>query len=472
MSPHVALTLPNGVKIVVPDRLTLLTPYVLIEQQDWFEDEIRFLRRVLGEGQKLIDVGANYGMYTLSLAKEVGPGGRVWAFEPSTSTADMLERGVAANGFGQVVVTRCALSDAPGKARFSNLENSEFNALNRDGGSPDADTEEVEVDTLDRCLERWNWEAMDFLKLDAEGEEARILDGGRVFFERLSPLVLYEIKADGFHHIELLRQFEALGYRSFRLAPGPGVLIPFGPGDEPDAFLLNLFACKPDRSARLRDAGVLVERRADGDTPATTPLARHHWTQALAGLPYGRLLSPQWSARVVDPSAAALDRALALHACSVDPTLDATTRLSALSTSYRLLREACASRPPGVCLSSLGRVAAELGERQVAVDSFETLIQHLLEQGSFDPSEPFLAPRSRFDLLDPQGKLGDWFVAGLLEARETLGAYSTYYTGGSTLPRLQEIIRLGFASPEMKRRLRLVTTVFGAADSKGAPLAD
>ena len=63
------LEIAGGVRVVVPDSLNLLTPYVLIEQQDWFEDEIGFVRRLLRPGQQAIDIGANYGVYTLTMAK-------------------------------------------------------------------------------------------------------------------------------------------------------------------------------------------------------------------------------------------------------------------------------------------------------------------------------------------------------------------------------------------------------------------
>ena len=40
MIPSITLTMIDGVQIVVPDSLNLMTPYILLEQQDWFEDEI------------------------------------------------------------------------------------------------------------------------------------------------------------------------------------------------------------------------------------------------------------------------------------------------------------------------------------------------------------------------------------------------------------------------------------------------
>src|SRR2546429_193801 len=62
------LEIAGGVRIVMPDSLNLITPYVLYEQQDWFEEELGFLRRILRPGENAIDIGANYGVYALSIA--------------------------------------------------------------------------------------------------------------------------------------------------------------------------------------------------------------------------------------------------------------------------------------------------------------------------------------------------------------------------------------------------------------------
>ena len=108
------LPLPGGLQIQVPDSLDLITPYVLLEQGDWFEDEIKFLRKILRSGEKIIDIGANYGTYTLTMARAVGEGGAWWAFEPASSTAQCLRASIEANGLGHVVLEQCALSSAPG----------------------------------------------------------------------------------------------------------------------------------------------------------------------------------------------------------------------------------------------------------------------------------------------------------------------------------------------------------------------
>jgi predicted O-methyltransferase YrrM len=110
---HITLTIDAGVRVVVPDSLDQLTPYALYEQQDWFEDEIKFLRGLLEAGQRVIDIGSNCGVYTLGMAHTVGPAGHVWAVEPASDTARLLAEGIAANGFSQVTLERCALSERP-----------------------------------------------------------------------------------------------------------------------------------------------------------------------------------------------------------------------------------------------------------------------------------------------------------------------------------------------------------------------
>jgi len=104
---------PDG-GIFVPPSVQYLSTYVLLEQEDWFEKEIRFVRTLLLPGMRAIDVGANFGLYTLALARAVGRGGAVWAFEPAELTLALLRQTVAANALSQVVVCPLALSDHAG----------------------------------------------------------------------------------------------------------------------------------------------------------------------------------------------------------------------------------------------------------------------------------------------------------------------------------------------------------------------
>jgi FkbM family methyltransferase len=458
----------GGARVVTPDSLNLVTPYVLFEQQDWFEEEIGFLRSFLQPGYRAIDVGANYGVYTLSIAKAVGPTGAVWAFEPATSTASFLEQGIAANGFTHVTLEHSALSRECGSAQLSLNNDSELNALVR--GEPAAGaTETVPLVTLDDCLKRYGWKRIDFMKIDAEGEEASIIEGGRRFFADLSPLILYEVKAGNTLHLELVASFAAIGFDSYRLVPGLNMMVPFDAAAKPDDYLLNLFCCKKDVAASLSDRGLLIDATAVAASRAGNRLEQlrqkqsqeYTWERRIGALPYASACAPSWN---TSPAAtAALSEALSGYAISRDVKVAPPERFSALEASLIGLMSLSQDAQHPLRLASLARVARAYGARGVAVIALGRLLETLLKDQSVPLDEPFLAPGERFDAVDPGENIQDWILAAALEEMETLSAFSSFYSGAHSKPRLELICSLGYESAEMRRRLELINTRFPAS---------
>jgi FkbM family methyltransferase len=455
----------DGVRVVVPDSLDLITPYVLLEQQDWFEDEIKFLRRLLQPGQKVIDIGANCGVYTLSMAKTVGPTGHVWAFEPASSTARLLAEGIAANGFTQVTLERSALSCETGTAQLSLHEQSELNALVHDPLAVGA-SEAVPLATLDVCLETCGWQDIELIKIDAEGEEANILKGGARFFAEQSPLVLYEVRARKDLHLELVQAFKDLGYNSYRLVPGLNLLVPFNTGSPPDRYLLNLFCCKPDRAARLAALGFLVQAPAHavGTWESADNRDVHGWRNVLTRLPYGAQLAKLWEQTVAGRQSGEVENALSLYSLSRDSSQPAVERFCALEASFGQLRTLCDSDPSHLRLASLARVARDYGARTVAVDALAQLCSRVLEHKSVDLSEPFLPPGERFDWVPPGKTFGNWMLSAAVEEFERTSSFSSTFSIDQSRQLLELIRDLGFFGPEMQRRLDLVKRRFKTAN--------
>ncbi|WP_085553533.1 FkbM family methyltransferase [Azospirillum agricola] len=89
-----------------------MTPYILLELEDWFEDEITFVRTCVEPGTQAFDIGSNHGVYALAIAARLGQSGHVWAFEPTRKPLAMLRASVAENGFDHLMtIVDCALSD-------------------------------------------------------------------------------------------------------------------------------------------------------------------------------------------------------------------------------------------------------------------------------------------------------------------------------------------------------------------------
>jgi hypothetical protein len=320
-------------------------------------------------------------------------------------------------------------------------------------------------------MPEYGWKDIDFVKIDAEGEETNILRAAARFLAAESPLIQYEIKASFAINLALVNQFAALGYESYRLVPGLDLLVPFQEDDTPDEFLLNLFCCKPDRAARLAAQGFLLQEGTNASAARPGELTRlsdssdpHGWRKALAGLPYGALLAAEWTQKMARNESHEVEQSLFHYALSQDTSLQAAERFAALVASYEGFDRICASQPTGLRLSSLARVALDCGARSAAFKALAQLYDSILkQQGQVDTSEPFLAPGARFDTVPPGARqdVPRWIAAAVLEQLEKNEYLSSFYAGKSTRWRLEMIRDLGFGSEEMKRRLALVQKRFG-----------
>lgn len=436
--------------IKVPDSLGLITPYVLREQEKWFEDEIGFVRQVLRPGARVIDVGANYGVYTLLMAKAVGDQGHVWAFEPAIATVRSLQNSVSLNHFKNVTVIHAALSNQIGKAHLRLDQNSELNSLVSESSTL---TEEVRVTMLDRCKSEFAFKEIEFIKLDAEGEEQNILAGGTEFLATESPLVMFELKHGKTVNVGLISRFAELGYSTYRLIPGLNLLAPFGNDEPPDPYLLNLFCCKNDRAVELENAGWLVRQPPGPDIMERG--VYDSWENALYSLPFAQSLRQQWQTSSA-PGEESYLKAIELYFLAHADSRTSYQRYHALQASFNSLKQISGTGQKLTHLSTFARVAAEMGYRGVAVQAVAKQGEILTKTRHALLDEPFLPACSRFDHLDPGNRPNDWFLACLLETHETLYAYSSYYTGQSTLGNLETIKGLGFQGAEMERRRQLI----------------
>jgi len=450
MDDSIAVTIRGGARISVPHSLHLITPYVLLEQEDWFEDEIRLVRRYLQPGMRCVDAGASFGIYTAVMAQRVETSGRVWAFEPTPRTADYLQNTLELNDATNVTLTRAALSDRPGTVAFSVGEHSELNAVAKDAASGNV---QVEAITLDQAAAEGGWGDIDFIKLDVEGHEREVVAGGAVFFASASPLAMFEIKAGDRVDLGMLAPFRTLGYRFFRSLPQPPMLVPFDEAAQPDVAQLNIFAAKEDRVRRLAAAGLLAE--GAGAVPETTAGA---WADYLRTAPYAQDLLRGWPQKAglfAGADARLYFRALVRYAQSRAPALDASTRIALLKQAKQEVTESIARNDTlSRCVTS-ARLAYELGERVTAVEALRRALPRIPAESYRLLAEPFLAPSSRHERIRIDAP-DAWLFSAVGEQIERLGAYSSFLTGTSTLGLLDALVQMPFGSPEMERRRQLI----------------
>lgn len=159
--------------------------------REYYEPELAYLERILSPRKVFLDVGANFGVYTLVASKLVGEAGRVLAFEPTAQSFATLRQNIELNHSSNVCAFRVALAETRGKAWLYHGWDPVGNSLGKDPLYGN-EGEEVQVETLDQLLEENGVDGVDAIKIDVEGAEELVLRGAIKCLTTQHPVVIFE----------------------------------------------------------------------------------------------------------------------------------------------------------------------------------------------------------------------------------------------------------------------------------------
>lgn len=454
--PVLPVEIPLGVKICVENDLTQMSTYVLLEQEDWFEDDMSFMRRFVKPGMRILDIGANHGVYGLTFARLLEDAGHVWAIEPASQPGAMIEAGIRLNGLQErISLLPVALSDHEGEAELNLGGSSELNTLQTTNGSNR--TETIQLRTLDGLLDVLGTEPIDFIKLDAEGEEVNVLKGGHRFFQQHDPVILFELKHGSHVNFKLLGAFEILGMSCYYLVPGLQALVPVDDPQKVDGYTLNLYAMKPSKAAELAGRGLLLDSSNESSSPDETS-GETDWAEALADRPFSAFFLQGWrESRAVfeaEPDwseyASSLSELLAFE----HPGLPLGTRWKAACRAVARLEARIQQH--GVearTVLLLIRLLNGMGARSRAIGTitrhgliFKSPRREVMER-------PFVPPLPSQDALPVKSDPSLWLEARVQEALERRRAFSSFFTRDVNL--LSQIVKNPERSVETDRRVAL-----------------
>ena len=140
--------------------------------------ETALLGSILRPGATFVDVGANWGYFTLLGAHLVGPGGQVAALEPDPRLFATLAANVAVNGLAQVAVLPVAAAEHDAPLTLAGYAEDGGNwgvsSLVAPGDGPCFTVHGRPVDVV---LDELGIERVELLKMDIEGAEVAALEG-------------------------------------------------------------------------------------------------------------------------------------------------------------------------------------------------------------------------------------------------------------------------------------------------------
>ena len=213
------------------DGLTVVTDFAderileVIHEIRGENTEYRVMRSLLSTGGTFVDVGANFGTFSLLASRLVGPSGKVIAIEPQRRLAGMLGESVELSGVTNCEIVQAAAGRGSGNATLLVPRDDSGRAgfFQRFSGNRAHDEIPVKVKPIDVILSGSTDRMGLMLKIDVEGSELDVLDGASITIEALRPAIMIELNpwsaaAAGRSTEEIIDRLVSFGYSSFSTA--------------------------------------------------------------------------------------------------------------------------------------------------------------------------------------------------------------------------------------------------------------
>jgi FkbM family methyltransferase len=190
---HVVSKLENGMQIIINKHDRCVCRFIRVTGH-WDANELKVLNKIVRPGFKVIEVGGNFGCYTLTMAGLVGTTGKVHSFEANPRVSKYLEESVKLNNLQNIITIH---HKAASNKHYNGMM--VYGLANIGGGYILDNTEAakkvcenndcvpIEAVTLDSMFEN---EKIDLLKIDAEGAEPWIIEGAEKMLKNNPNIIL------------------------------------------------------------------------------------------------------------------------------------------------------------------------------------------------------------------------------------------------------------------------------------------
>jgi len=188
-------------------------------------DTLAIFNKFIKRNNICLDIGANVGALSLAMAKLVGKNGRVYSFEPGPRNYERLSFNIKLNkGFDKIIQPiKKGVSNTEGNLYWEEEIHNPGNAVLKNNGNI-----EVPITTIDNFFNNLQIPRLDFVKIDVEGMELEVLQGGIetwkvyepiFYFESMEPFRFREendnTKKDVFYEIESF--FKSINYSLYNI---------------------------------------------------------------------------------------------------------------------------------------------------------------------------------------------------------------------------------------------------------------
>lgn len=172
------------------------------------------LQKLVSPGDVVFDIGANIGAHTLGLARCVGQSGQVFAFEPTDFAFVKLKRNLALNPeleartFPQQILLAAEPAGSPRRELYASWPLEKDDSVHPKHRGRLVTAWGASIDSLDHFVERQSIDRLNLIKIDVDGSELPVLQGGLRVLDKFRPILVMEMSP--YVHAENQHSFGAL----------------------------------------------------------------------------------------------------------------------------------------------------------------------------------------------------------------------------------------------------------------------
>ena len=154
---------------------------------------------IVKEGDIVVDIGANQGLYTVFLSRLVGQKGKVHAFEPDPRNFLILKH--RTRKLKNVIIERSAVGNKKSRVKFYLDKFMGMSTIYKDAGASPITCLEIDMVSLDDYFKGFKGDIA-LIKMDVQGSEPLVLNGMKDLIKKVKVLIFefwpLGIKAAGF----------------------------------------------------------------------------------------------------------------------------------------------------------------------------------------------------------------------------------------------------------------------------------
>lgn len=192
--------------------------YLYLIKLNKFEIEINILNKLVNRNSTCLDIGSCHGSYARILSNYSK---KVYSFEPEKSNFEYLTKVINQNN---IILKKLAISNKVGSnflyiPTLKGKKNTAMSNLIGNIKKENLKFQKIKTVTLDYFFKNKKMKNLDLIKIDVEGAEYKVIEGGKKIINSFKPTMIIEIMKQNYSTKKnIFKLLKKKGYFSFYLS--------------------------------------------------------------------------------------------------------------------------------------------------------------------------------------------------------------------------------------------------------------